>query len=176
MLSNKADAEYVASVVSGWAEKYIDKTEYSKPAFAENGSVIVSEKDHEFTLNVVSDSHYWLADEPLKVGGNNLGPDPYEHLLAAIGTCTVMTLRMYAFRKKLTLDHVQVTLTHERNYFEDCQNSEQSNSFAERIHRKIKLFGELTAEQRQRLLEIADKCPIHKTLHSNLIVTTELDK
>ncbi|PKG37826.1 bifunctional alpha/beta hydrolase/OsmC family protein [Psychromonas sp. Urea-02u-13] len=175
LLSNKTDAEYAALVISAWADKYVDKATVNKPALAENGSVVVSEKNHQFTLNVVSDSHYWLADEPLKVGGNNLGPDPYEHLLAALGACTVMTLRMYASRKKLMLEDIQVTLTHQRNYFDDCQNSQAGKGFAERIHRQIKLSGDITTEQRQRLLEIADKCPVHKTLQSNLIVTTQLD-
>jgi putative redox protein len=176
LLTNKADAEYVAMVVSGWADKYIDKPEYNKPKHAENGSVVISEKNHKFTLNVASDSHYWLADEPLKVGGDNLGPDPYEHLLAALGTCTVMTIRMYATHKKILLDDIEVTLNHERNYFEDCKNTDKDKSFTERIHRQIKLSGDISAEQRQRLLEIADKCPVHKTLHGHLVVTTELDK
>ena len=176
LLTNKVDAEYVAMVVSGWADKYIDKPDYNKPKSAKNGAVIISEKNHKFTLNVASDSHFWLADEPVKVGGNNLGPDPYEHLLAALGTCTVMTIRMYANHKKIALDDIEVTLDHERNYFEDCKNSDTDKSFTERIHRQIKLSGEFSEEQRQRLLEIADKCPVHKTLHGHLVVTTELDK
>jgi putative redox protein len=176
LLTNKQDAEYVASVISGWADKYVDNVAFDKPKLAKNGSVIVSEKDHSFTLNVASNSHYWLADEPLTVGGNNLGPDPYEHLLAALGTCTVMTIRMYASHEKLHLDDIQVTLHHERNYSVDCSHCEDKNSFAERIHRKITLIGELTNEQRLRLLDIADKCPVHKTLQNNLIITTELDE
>lgn len=176
LLSKKDDAEYAAMVISGWADKYIPKPEGKKLTSAENGAVIVSEKNHKFTLNVASDSHFWLADEPVKVGGNNLGPDPYEHLLAALGACTVMTIRMYANHKKIALDDIQVTLEHKRNYFEDCQNSEKAQCFAERIHRKIKLVGDISAVQEKRLLEIADKCPVHKTLHSDLLVTTELDK
>lgn len=175
LLSNKADAEYVATVVCGWADKYIDQLIVTQAENVENGSVVVSEKDHKFTLNVLTDSHYWLADEPLKVGGGNLGPDPYEHILAALGSCTVMTIRMYASRKKLLLDDIKVTLHHQRNYFKDCQNSEDNKSFAERIHRQIKLSGNLTLEERKKLIEIADKCPVHRTLRSHVTVTTELE-
>ena len=174
LLTNKNDAEYAAMVVSGWADKYVDKPNFSQPVFAEHGAVIVSERDHKFTINVSSDSHHWLADEPLKVGGNNLGPDPYEHLLAALGTCTVMTIRMYATLKKIALDDIQVTLEHQRNYFDDCQNSEAESNFAERIHRKIMIRGDIAPDQRLRLLDIADKCPVHKMLHSHLLVTTEV--
>ncbi len=176
LLTNKQDAEYVASVISGWADKYVGNVVFDKPQLAEKGSIIVSEKDHNFTLNVASDNHYWLADEPLTVGGNNLGPDPYEHLLAALGACTVMTIRMYATHKKLRLDDIQVTLHHERNYNNDCSHCEDKSSFTERIHRKITLIGELTNEQRVRLFDIADKCPVHRTLQNNLIITTGLDE
>jgi len=174
-LSNKSDAEYAATVISSWADKYIElaSTKNQMP-LAEDGTVVVSEKDHNFTLNVVSDSHYWLADEPVKVGGQNLGPDPYEHLLAALGTCTVMTLRMYANHKKIPLDDIEVTLSHRKNYHEDAKTCDKSDNYAEAIERQIKLVGEMTDEQQQSLLVIADKCPVHKTLHSELKVVTHL--
>lgn len=175
LLTNKQDAEYAADAIAGWAAKYVNKAEAdSKVKFSDKGSVRVSEKDHKFTLNVISDHHHWLADEPTHVGGQNLGPDPYEHLLAALGTCTVMTIRMYANLKKLALDNVSVTLNHQKNYIEDCQNCESQGSYAERITRSIQIEGDLTDAQRQRLLEIADKCPVHKTLHSELEVATQL--
>ncbi|MFT6907447.1 MAG: putative OsmC-like protein/alpha/beta superfamily hydrolase [Oleiphilaceae bacterium] len=175
-LSKKSDAEYAATVISSWADKYITK-ENTLPntSLAVTGSVVVSEKDHKFTLNVVSDSHYWLADEPLAVGGKNLGPDPYEHLLAALGTCTVMTLRMYAKLKKIHLDDIIVTLSHSKNYHEDCQSCEDTNDYVELINRQIKIVGDITDEQRHKLLAIADKCPVHKTLHSKLKVITRLE-
>jgi uncharacterized OsmC-like protein/alpha/beta superfamily hydrolase len=176
LLSDKSDSEYVASVISGWADKYIEKGRDDDVTFTEKGAVVVSERDHNFTLNVVSDSHFWLADEPLKVGGQNLGPDPYEHLLAALGACTVMTLRMYAKLKKINLDDIEVTLNHNNNYIEDCQNCEDEGSYAEQINRKIKLIGDLTQTQRQRLLEIADKCPVHKTLHNKVHVNSVLEE
>lgn len=173
-LSNKADAEYAAAVISSWAEKYL---EYSSSGstpnpLAANGSVVLSEKDHNFTLNVVSDSHFWLADEPEAVGGQNLGPDPYEHLLAALGACTVMTLRMYAKHKKIALDDISVSLSHNKDYHQDCKNCDEQDGRVELISRKIKIVGNISDEQRQRLLAIADKCPVHRTLHSKLIIET----
>ncbi|MEH6533427.1 MAG: bifunctional alpha/beta hydrolase/OsmC family protein [Photobacterium frigidiphilum] len=174
-LSNKSDAEYAAAVISSWADKYIVK-ENNAPhtSLASNGSVVVSERDHNFTLNVVSDSHYWLADEPLDVGGKNLGPDPYEHLLAALGACTIMTLRMYAKHKKIHLDDIIVTLNHNKNYHRDCQTCDENDGYVELINRQVKLVGDISDEQRDKLLVIADKCPVHKTLHSKLkVITTE---
>jgi len=174
-LSNKSDAEYAARVISSWADKYIEVESSTRTmALAEDGNVVISEKDHKFTLNVVSDSHYWLADEPIKVGGRNLGPDPYEHLLAALGTCTVMTLRMYATHKQIPLDDIEVTLNHNKNYHKDSKTCDNSDNYAEVITRNIKLVGNITDEQRQKLLVIADKCPVHKTLHSDLKIMTEL--
>jgi len=108
------------------------------------------------------------------VGGNNTGPDPYEHLLAALGTCTSMTLRMYAGRKSLPLDHVIVNLRHSRDYLEDCQNCEEESGKIEVLERTVTLQGDLSDEQRQRLLQIADRCPVHRTLHNELQVRTVL--
>jgi uncharacterized OsmC-like protein/alpha/beta superfamily hydrolase len=176
-LSHKSDAEYAASIISSWADKYI-KAEDKKPAIEniDKASVVVSEKDHHFTLNVVSNDHYWLADQPVAAGGQNLGPDPYQHLLAALGTCTVMTLRMYAKLKKIPLTDISVTLNHHKNYHQDCQNCDQETQYSEMINRHITLVGELSKAQRQKLLSIADKCPVHKTLHHQVKVITTIQQ
>ncbi len=175
LLSQKADSQYVADVISGWVGRYLaEQVPQTAPKLAAPGMVRVNEKDHKFTLNVMSDSHHWLADEPVAVGGLNLGPDPYEHLLAALGACTVMTVRMYANHKQLPLEDIEVLLSHEKNYHEDCKNCEQPDGYAERITRQIRLTGNLSPEQRNRLLEIANKCPVHKTLHSRLVVQSSL--
>ncbi|KTF12521.1 bifunctional alpha/beta hydrolase/OsmC family protein [Pseudoalteromonas carrageenovora] len=173
LLSNKNDADYAATIIANWANRYVkyDKAGYS--AKLEGGKVLVEEKDHIFTQHVSTKDHTWLADEPLKVGGNNLGPDPYDHILAGLGACTSMTLRMYATLKKLPLDHVKVELEHTRDYYKDCDNGECTQNL-EAITRKITLRGDLTEAQRQRLLEIADKCPVHKTLHNSPLVVSEL--
>ena len=118
--------------------------------------------------------HHLLADEPKTSGGSDAGPDPYELLLAALGSCTNMTLRMYADRKKWPLKEVRVALTHSKNYPNDCVNCEQPAAKLDRIERRITLMGELSVEQRQRLLEIANLCPVHKSLTSRIDIQTEL--
>ncbi|ALS98286.1 bifunctional alpha/beta hydrolase/OsmC family protein [Lacimicrobium alkaliphilum] len=170
LLTRKADAEYAANVISAWAGRYISPVQPQTNVAP--GQVKVAEKNHKFTQHVSSDSHYWLADEPKDMGGENMGPDPYEHLLAALGACTAMTLRMYATHKKLPLEHVEVTLSHQRQHGKDCADCEGDN--LEVIERQITLKGELDQAQRQRLLEIANKCPVHKTLHSHLTVKSVL--
>lgn len=175
LLTKRTDAEYVAKTVSAWVSRYIPSAaETSAKVPVQKGHVIVEEKDHVFTQHISSDSHYWLADEPTSVGGKNTGPDPYEHLLAGLGACTSMTIRMYANRRKLPLTHVKVELSHSRDYIKDCEDCSGAGKTLETIHREITLEGDLTTEQRQKLLEIADKCPVHKTLHGHLEVTTKL--
>ena len=121
-----------------------------------------------------SDSHHWLADEPVAVGGANTGPDPYEHLLAALGTCTAMTLRMYASHKSLPLEHVSVQLRHSRDYYADCEGCDEAEKKIEVLERVVDLRGDLSDAQIERLLEIADRCPVHRTLHGELEVKTVL--
>jgi putative redox protein len=175
LLSDKNDSEYAAEVIAAWASRYVPSAAETYQSKVAQGHVLVEEKDHKFTQHVSTASHYWLADEPVKVGGKNMGPDPYEHLLAGLGACTSMTLRMYAQRKKLPIEHIKVELTHTRNYRDDCDNCEQQNGI-EAIVRNISFIGDLTEQQTQRFLEIADKCPVHKTLHSNVSVVSQLVK
>jgi uncharacterized OsmC-like protein/esterase/lipase len=173
LLTEKQDSEYVAETIAGWASRYLPASE-NHQQHVKQGRVLVEEKNHVFSQHVSSDSHYWLADEPIAVGGSNAGPDPYEHLLAGLGACTSMTIRMYASRKKIPLEHVKVELSHSRNYHRDCEGCDEVPQAIEVIERKLILVGDLSDEQRQRLLEIADKCPVHKTLHSHLRVETVL--
>lgn len=175
LLTNKADADYVANVIASWSSRYLDFSISSQST--QNmieGHLRVEERDHQFTQTIISDSHTWLADEPLKVGGKNLGPDPYEHLLAALGACTSMTMRMYADRKKWPLQDIKIDLTHNRSYIQDSENCESGNGQLDTLTREIDLIGDLSDEQKQALLVISEKCPVHKTLHSKLVVTTEL--
>jgi putative redox protein len=118
--------------------------------------------------------HHLIADEPKTSGGSDAGPDPYELLLSALGSCTNMTLRMYADRKKWPLKEIRVALTHSKDYTTDCVNCEQPAAMLDRIERRITLIGELSVEQRQRLLEIATLCPVHKSLTSRIDIQTEL--
>jgi putative redox protein len=118
--------------------------------------------------------HQLFADEPKASGGHDEGPDPYELLLSALGSCTNMTLRMYADRKGWPLKEIRVVLTHSKNYAKDCVNCEQPAAVLHRIERRITLIGELSAEQRQKLLVVANLCPVHKTLTSGIDVQTQL--
>ena len=176
LLTRAKDAEYVATTIAAWATRYIDEPgEIEKQTSAVTaGQVMVTERNKQFTRTVISDSHVWLADEPTAVGGADLGPDPYEHLLAALGTCTSMTIRMYANHKKLSLDDVTVTLSHDRQYIDDCEGCEEKPKKIEIINRTVNLKGDLSEQNRQRLLEIADRCPVHRTLKSDLEIRTQL--
>jgi uncharacterized OsmC-like protein len=134
------------------------------------GTVIVRETRRGlFQQEIIAGTHRLLADEPVNVGGLGSGPSPYDLLLAALGTCTSMTLRLYADRKKLPLTRTQVRLRHSRIYASDCADCETKQGMLDRI---ITLEGELDAEARKRLMEIADKCPVHRTLKSEIDIRT----
>jgi len=137
------------------------------------GTVIVREtRRGVFQQEIIVGAHRLLADEPVNVGGLDSGPGPYELLLAALGACTSMTLRLYADRKKLPLTRTQVRLRHSRIYASDCAECETKEGMLDRIERVITLEGELDAEHRKRLMEIADKCPVHRTLKSEIDIRT----
>jgi putative redox protein len=173
LLSNIADAQYAADTIAAWASRYLPAVEETQRPKVAGGEVVVTEGNQRFLREITSDDHAWLGDEPKRVGGDNLGPDPYEHLLAALGTCTSMTMRMYAIRKSWPLDHVSIRLTHSRKYADDCAECEESERRIEVIKRAIDIEGDLTDAQRQRLLEIADRCPVHRTLEGTLAIRTE---
>jgi uncharacterized OsmC-like protein len=172
LLTSSADAEYVAATIAGWAQRYLPpKVAVRRPAVPA-GSVQANEKNKRFLREIFTDDHVLPADEPERVGGDNLGPDPYELLLASLGACTSMTLRMYANRKKWPLDNVTAVLEHERVHAEDCSGCDEPNRKLAVIRVKLRLEGDLSAEQRSRLLEIADRCPVHKTLLGEIRIET----
>ncbi len=177
LLTDKRDAAYVADLVASWAGRFLPAESTAESSKAsprvKKGEVSVEERDHKFLLDVRTDSHHWQADEPVSVGGGNAGPDPYEHLLASVGTCTAMTVRMYAARKKWPLQDVKITLRHSREYHKDCTDCDDKPTQLDVLERDIELIGELDAAQRSRLMEIADKCPVHKTLTGKLSITTK---
>jgi putative redox protein len=173
LLSKKDDAVYVANVIAAWAERYLEQPAERSDEQIEGGIVLVRETGGgKFQQEVMSGPHRFLADEPVKAGGLDSGPGPYDLLLASLGACTSMTLRLYADNKKLSLDRVSVRLTHNRIHAEDCLNCETKEGMIDRIDRNITLEGELSADERKRLLEIADKCPVHRTLESEIEIRT----
>jgi uncharacterized OsmC-like protein len=137
------------------------------------GTVLVREtRRGKFQQEIIVGQHSFLADEPPAVGGLDSGPGPYDLLLAALGACTAMTLRLYAERKQIPLLQAQVRLCHSRIYATDCAECETKEGMLDRIERVITLHGDLDAEQRARLMEIADKCPVHRTLTSEINIRT----
>jgi uncharacterized OsmC-like protein len=136
-------------------------------------TVIVRETGHgKFQQEIISGRHHLIADEPQDAGGLGSGPGPYDLLLASLGACTSMTLRLYADHEQLPLERVSVRLRHSRVYANDCAECETKEGMLDRIERVITLEGGLTAENRKRLLEIADKCPVHRTLTSEIDIRT----
>jgi uncharacterized OsmC-like protein/alpha/beta superfamily hydrolase len=177
LLRRPSDAAYVAHVIAAWAERYLDMpAQMAAPmraAEAEPGEVVVREtRQGTFQQEIITGAHRFLADEPVAAGGLDSGPGPYDLLLAALGACTSMTLRLYADRKRLPLSRTRVRLRHSRIYAADCAACETEEGMLDRIDRIINLEGELDAEQRKRLLEIADKCPVHRTLTSEIDIRT----
>lgn len=176
LLTRRSDAEYVAAMISAWAGRYLDGEIDDAPRTsmpAGPGQTIVTEKGGgKFAQNIVSNGHRLTADEPLDFGGDNTGPSPYDLLLASLGACTAMTIRMYAARKKLALDHVAVRLEHKKIHAEDCADCETESGRVDLIEREVELVGELSGEERGKLMEIADKCPVHRTLRSEVKIHT----
>jgi uncharacterized OsmC-like protein len=136
-------------------------------------SVLVTGSAAGFAQEIQAGSHHLTADEPAAAGGTDTGPGPYDFLLAALGACTSMTVAMYARRKGWPLERVTVSLRHSRIYASDCAECETKAGMLDRIERDIQFIGPVTPEQRSRLLEIADKCPVHRTLTSEISIKTK---
>jgi putative redox protein len=182
LLSKREDADYVAEALVAWASRYLGlyrqshADSYKTEPLVADGEVLVTELDRAFLRGLFTVDHQAMSDEPTAVGGKNLGPSPYDLLLMALGACTSMTLRMYANRKGLALDDIQVRLRHDRVHAEDCADCDGADRKIERITRVLTLIGDLTDAEQQRLLQIADRCPVHRTLESEPhIMTTVAD-
>jgi putative redox protein len=173
LLTQKRDTAYVADVIASWAQRYLEPAPAEVSENKEPRSVVVQEtRESKFQQTVTVGPHRLLADEPVSSGGEDTGLGPYDFLLAALGACTSMTMRLYADRKSLPLDRVTVTLKHSKIYATDCADCETKTGMLDQIERAIAMEGALDAEQRQKLMEIADKCPVHRTLTSEVRITT----
>jgi uncharacterized OsmC-like protein/alpha/beta superfamily hydrolase len=173
LISEPGDADYAADVIATWATRYLDLRPPAPPPGVPEGIVRISEADPDGFLQDVTAGphHHARADEPRAYGGTNRGMSPYGFIAAGLGACTSMTIRMYARRKGWPLDHVRVDVCHDKMHAQDAKagSGDKIDSFRREIH----LEGDLTAEQRSRLMEIADKCPVHRTLErTSTIVTT----
>ncbi len=145
------------------------------PPAAADGTVVVAETgESKFAQYALDGRHQLAADEPIAVGGSDTGPGPYELLLMSLGACTSMTLRLYAERKQIPLERVVVRLKHAKRYIDDCKDCGDKPVMLDHIDREIELVGALSDEQRARLLEMADKCPVHRTLTSKIVIDTRL--
>ena len=174
LLSGKRDAAYVADVIAAWAERYVEPAAAQPAAGEAPRNVVVREtRNGKFQQTVTTGPHKMLADEPVAAGGEDSGPGPYDFLLAGLGACTSMTMRLYADRKSLPLDRVTVTLQHKKIHAEDCAECETKQGMLDQIDRVISIEGALDDDQRKRLMEIADKCPVHRTLTSEIRIVTK---
>lgn len=177
LLMKEADSLYVGTLLAVWAARYIDATpgpDTVEKLRADN-RVAVRTASGTFRTEILARGHAIVADEPQAVGGDDLGPTPYDLLAAALGACTTMTLRMYADRKQWPLAEAAVKLSHSRVHAEDEERcASGADARLDRLDRELTLVGPLTAEQRQRLLEIADRCPVHRTLSAGVRIATQL--
>lgn len=178
LISEDHDARYIAEVIASWATHYIsaDLASHAQPDFVADApeSVTIVRTNQGFRTEIISNGFPLVADEPASVGGGNTGPTPYDYLLTALGSCTSMTLRMYADKKEWPLETVTVRLTHRKVHARDCDECETDGGFVDHIGREIELTGPLEDDQRERLLAIADRCPVHKTLHGEVVGHTTL--
>jgi len=177
-LTRPADASYAASVIAAWAARYLPAPQRQDNGTSPAGPaghdvVVVTESDaRPYGQRITAGGHQLVADEPAAIGGADSGPTPYDLLLAGLGACTAITVRMYADRKGWPLRQTTVRLRHQRIHAKDCADCETKTGQMDQIERELQFEGELTDSQRARLLDIAERCPVHRTLHSEVLVST----
>jgi putative redox protein len=175
LLSREQDARYAGRVLAAWASRFLPEKHADASPVADTGDVVARTGADGFRTDIRAGSHALTADEPPSVGGSGLGPTPYGLLSAALASCTSMTLQMYARHKKLPLRAATVRVEHDKVHAEDCRDCESREGKIDEFRRSITLDGDLTQAQRERMLEIADRCPVHRTLHNEIKVRSTLD-
>lgn len=175
LLTQEKDSQYVGEVIGTWAKRYFPKVENTM--LSTEGEQLVGYlnivEDH-FTTSIQTKNHTFIADEPTSIGGSDFGPSPYEYLNASLASCTVMTLKMYAQRKQWDLREVFVYISHSRKHSDDLQVDVEKPKYLDYISKKLKFIGNLDTAQKERLKEIASRCPVHKTIASEVIFETQL--
>lgn len=172
LLMKKRDSTYVGEVMASWSERYLPEETDTREDLSTEKQVVARTDKHTLTTDVKTGRHHLLVDEPASAGGNDLGPNPYDYLATALASCTSLTLHMYAGHKQWPLEEVRVHVQHRKTYAEDCDNAEEQGSKIDLLEREIEIFGDLDEKQRERLITIANKCPVHRTLESDIKVKT----
>lgn len=175
LLTNEKDSHYVGEVIGTWAQRYFPKVE--NDMLSTEGEQLVGHLnivEDNFTTSIQTKNHSFIADEPAGIGGSDFGPSPYEYLNAALASCTVMTLKMYAERKQWDLQEVFVYISHSRKHSDDLQIEVEKPKYLDHINKKLKFVGNLDESQKKRLKEIASRCPVHRTIESQVVFNTEV--
>lgn len=175
LLTQEKDSQYVGDVIGTWAKRYFPKTENNM--LSTEGEQLVAHLnivEDNFTTSIQTKNHTFTADEPLEIGGNDFGPSPYEYLNAALAACTVMTLKLYAERKQWNLNEVFIYISHSRKHSDDIKVEVDKPKYLDHISKKLKFVGNLDVSQKERLKEIASRCPVHKTIASEVVFETEI--
>lgn len=171
MLSRPRDSRYVGAMIAAWASAYVTHDAEEQPA-EDDSRVVVRTAQGGFFTDIYANGHHFVADEPIAVGGTNQGPTPYDLLAAALGACTTITVQMYADRKGWPLEYAVARLRHQKIHADDCATCETRDGNIDQIERELEFVGPLDDAQRQRLREIADKCPVHHTFKGEIAVHT----
>lgn len=174
LLSRRIDSGYVGELIGSWAVRYLDIPETT--SLKSDHKVIASLGEEGYTTNLKAGRHNFIADEPVSFGGNDFGPTPYDLLSAGLASCTSMTIQMYARRKKWPVGVVETHVDHSKEHALDCEDCESTSAKIDTFKRKILISGDLDDTQLAKILQIADKCPVHKTLHNKVQIITNYSK
>ncbi|HET8754355.1 MAG TPA: OsmC family protein, partial [Salinimicrobium sp.] len=174
LLMVEEDSVYAGEVIAAWALRYVESPEKEK--IQTEHQVVANLGNEGFTTQMKARQHYFIADEPKEMGGSDFGPTPYEFISAGLAACTSMTIQMYARRKKWDLKNVETHINYSKKHAVDCENCEDDSSRIDHFERIIIIEGELDETQEKKILEIADKCPVHRSLHNKISVSTSLQE